>query len=225
MGKLIYICLGVALVIPAVAQSAANFETSTTAPAEVPADAADPAKPTPDPGAVAAIATPSRFIGEAELETYLSSQVSGFQAQGRLKDPFGHYQDPDAKPVVRISPTRIASRVSTKATPLSEIISRLEITTIMPGENSFLLGNRLVNQGQELPLVWRGKNLRVEVTGVTSSKIGFRDVQTGETGFRTMDILPVGMRIPDGRMKISTPGMVRDRPDAPIQLDSGEITP
>jgi hypothetical protein len=228
MGTLNHICIALAVAASAHAQSATRFETRNAAHDELPAVVRPvKAKPALADTAAASIhaATPSRLVAGEELESYLESMVVVFSAMSREKDPFGQYQDPDAKPEVPIVTQGIARRVSAKATPLSEIVARLDVTTIMPGEQSFLIGSRKVKVGQELPLVWRGKSLRVAVTEVSSSRIAFRDVESGETGDRTMDILPVGMSIGNGQMKIAAPGMVSDRLDAPIELDGdGGVT-
>ncbi len=220
MGKLNHICLGITLVSSAFAQSAANFDAKGTGPAAsvpVSKSAASPA-----PGIE--VAGPSRYVGEEELEPYVASLVAVLHARGREKDPFGQYQDPSAKPVIKVVSSGVASRASVKATPLSEIVARLAITAIMPGEDSFLMGARRIALGQVIPIVWRGNNLKIEVTAVGSREIAFRNVETDETGLRTMDILPVGMS-QGGVTEIMAPGMVPDSPDAPIQLDPGEMNP
>lgn len=212
MGTLKHLCIGLALLAQGYAQPGISPSPAGQAPvkdaAATPADAVKPA----------------RFVATDDLDPYLKSMVSRFQAMSREKDPFGQYQDPDAKPVVPVTPQGIARRAAVKATPLSEIVSRLDVTTIMPGERSFLIGTRKVRVGQQLPLVWRGKPLRVQVTEVSSTRIAFRDLESGETGARTMDILPVGMSIGNGLKEITAPGMVPDRPDAPIEVGGGDVT-
>lgn len=222
MGKLNHIVLGITLISSAFAQSAANFDAVSTP--EEPTTEATPAAAPPAAalGVEVATAIASRFVSKEELEPYVGALVSVFQSRSREKDPFGQYQDPDATPVVKVVSSRIARRAPVKAVPLSEIVSRLQITTIMPGDNSFLIGTRRIALGQELPIVWRGNQLRVQVTGVDSKAIEFMNVETNETGVRTMDILPVGMSLGTGASEIMAPGMVPDRPDAPINLDAGE---
>lgn len=228
MGTLNHICIGLAMAGTVLAQSATSLEPRAVSHAAAP-QVAKPVKAVPAaviPSAASDNAsTPARFVGPAEMESYMESMVTVFQAMSREKDPFGQFQDPDAKPAVRVATTGVARRAVVQATPLSEIVGRLEITTIMPGERSFLIGTRKVVLGDVVPLVWRLKPIRVEVTEVSSSLIAFRDVESGETGTRTMKLLPVGMSVGNGRTEITAPGMVPDRPDAPIDLDSGETTP
>ncbi len=224
MGKLKYICLGLSLLSPVCAQSAANFDTKIALPAEAVPKEAKSAKPTLIKTVSAGPVLASRQVGPAELEPYLISLSSVFHAQGREKDPFGHYQDPEAKPVIKATVARASNRSAPiKATPLSEIVQLIPITTIMPGDKSFLVETRKVKQGDELPLIWRDKTLRVQVTDVTSRLIAFRNIETGEIGSRTLDMLPPGMKA--GIDGISAPGMTPDRPNAPIRLDLGDASP
>ncbi|MES2657459.1 MAG: hypothetical protein V4689_02515 [Verrucomicrobiota bacterium] len=218
-----YICLALVLITSASAQSAANFDTEIVTPAAATAPKlVKVAAPVATKDAAANASVPSRYVGTAELESYLGSRASVFLAQGREKDPFGQLQDPDAKPkVTTVAKTTRSAPV--KATPLSEIIQLITITTIMPKDKSFLVGTRLIKQGEEISLLWRGKNIRVQVTDVTSRQIAFKDAETGEIGARQMDMLPPGMRT--GNDGIKAPGMVLDRPNAPIELETGEVSP
>ncbi|RYD45965.1 MAG: hypothetical protein EOP85_08350, partial [Verrucomicrobiaceae bacterium] len=164
MGKLIHICIGLALVSPLLSQSATNFDTRTLAPEKV--SSQDPgAKPTAKaPGP--ATATPSRDVSPDEIDTYLSAMSSVFLSRGRTTDPFGLPQDPDAKPVIKASPASINRPAPVKATPFPDIIALLEINTIMPGTRSFLIKTRSVKQGETLPLSFRNKTIRAHVVAV-----------------------------------------------------------
>lgn len=226
MGKLNYICLGLCLANSVLAQSAANFDTKVMNPTQSSPKETKGVKSTTDQAVAVESSIPSRYVGEAELESYLASRSSILIAGNRDKDPFGHYQDPDAKPIVKPTAAKVATRSApARATPLEEIVKLLSITTIMPGEKSFLVGTRKVSKGDELPLIFRGKQLRVKVTEVTSHLISFANIESGETGTRTLDMLPPGMRVGNGSEEIKAPGMIHDRPDAPIELEMGDNTP
>ncbi len=215
MGTLNHLCIALALVGQGFAQSATRFDASAVPAAGVPESVAS-ASQQPE----VTVGTPSRFVAPEAMESYIETMVLVFSAMKREKDPFGQLQDPEAKPAVIATPG-LARRTAVQATPLSEIVGFLPITTIMPGERSFLIGTRKVTLGQEVPLVWRGKPLRVKVTEVSSTRISFRDAETGETGNRTMKLLPSGMSVGGGLKEILAPGMVPDRPNAPIELGDG----
>lgn len=219
-----YIFLGFTLILPVCAQSAANFDAKIPVPKEAAPKDAKPVKQVAKSTEVAGPVLASRQVGPAELEPYLASLTSIFHAQSRETDPFGHYQDPDAKPVVKQTVARTTTRSAPiKVTPLAEIVQLISITTIMPGEKSFLVDTRKVKQGDELPLIWRDKTIRVQVTDVTSRMISFRNVETGEVGSRTLDMLPPGMT--QGTNGIAAPGMTLDRPNSPIRLEMGDAEP
>lgn len=211
--------LGLALGSSAFAQSSANFDTKSIAPA-APTEAGDV-----KPSAAAVVApvstTPSRHISTAELKPYIDSVATVFLIRGRARDSFGQNQDPDAKPVVKASSPLAIRRVApAQATPFSDIVRLLVVTTIMPGEKRFLVGTRSFKQGDVIPLNFRNKQIQAMITEVTSRQISFRNQESGETAVRKLDMLPPGM-IP-GHNGITAPGMVLDRPNAPIDLEAAD---
>lgn len=211
--------LVMALLAPsASAQSAANFDTKTlTSEASAPKETKAAKTVAKEAGPVSA--TPSRQVGPSELESYLESLSSAFLMRGRATDPFGQLQDPDAKPIIKAPVAGAVKRAAPiQATPFADIVGMIVVTTIMPGEKRFLIGTRSVKQGDQLPLSFRGRPIRVQVTEVTSRQIGFRNLDSGETASRKLDMLPVGMT--PGNHGITAPGMVPDRPNAPIELEA-----
>lgn len=205
------------------AQSAANFDTDGLTP-EAPAskEGSGKAAITKDPGPISL--TPSRRVDVAEMEPYLESMSSVFLSRSRAYDPFGQSQDPDAKPVIKASTTRMAKRAApVQITPFSDIVRLIVVTTIMPGEKSFLVGTRSIKQGDTIPLSFRGKQMQVKVTEVTSRQIAFQNLDNGEMATRKLDMLPVGMT--PGNRGITAPGMYSDSRNAPIELESGNNLP
>lgn len=226
MGKLITssgplsILCGLALALPVCAQSAANFNTAAVAPPAAEPEAHKQSAAEAGPVSV----TPSRLVSPQELDSYVASLSSIFLMRNRQNDPFGHLQDPNAKPIAKPSASPVARRsMQMQATPFSDIVGLIVVTTVMPGEKSFLVGTRSFKQGDQVPLTFRGKPIRVQITEVSSRKIGFRNLDTGEIASRKLDMLPVGMT--PGLRGITAPGMVADRPNAPLELESGEAEP
>ncbi len=206
--------------LPAAAQSVANFDLSPqAAPAEsatetptTPAEA--PVPSTPDP----IVSTPSRLVG-TDQEAYIAAVSAGLAMRSRQTDPFGQFQDPDSKPAVRPQTSTLANRPPPEPpVPLSEIVRMIDVTTIMPGENRFLVGTRSIRQGNQIPLTFRGKNLVVEVMEVSSRQIVFRNVENDELGYRKLDLLPEGMT--PGQRSITPPGMAPLDANLPIVLGS-----
>ena len=213
--------LGWVLVASAFAQSSANFDTKTIAPASSTAEEGQAAKP--HPGAVAApvSTTPSRNISDAELKPYIDSVATVFLIRGRTRDPFGQNQDPDAKPVIKAStPLAVRRSAPAQATPFADIVRLLDVTTIMPGERRFLIGSRSFKLGEVMPLNFRNKPIHVLITEVTSRQIAFRNQDSGEIAVRKLDMLPAGMTA--GSHGISAPGMIPDHSNAPIDLEAAD---
>jgi hypothetical protein len=210
----------------ALAQSAANFDTQALAP-EDSGPAAAKAEKAEKPivkEVPPANTTPSRQIGPAELEAYVTSLATIFSSRERATDPFGQLQDPDAKPVIKTPVASATKRIApVQATPFADIVQLITVTTIMPGEKRFLVGTRSIKQGDQIPLEFRGKRISVQITEVTSQRIGFKNLDNGETASRKLDMLPVGMT--PGNRGISAPGMTLDQPDAPIALEGPDPVP
>lgn len=207
----------------AFAQSAENFDTKTLTPEPPVTRVEKSAKPAAEEVAPAST-TPSRQIGPAELEAYMTSLASVFISRGRTLDPFGQLQDPDAKPIIKEPAPGLPKRIApVLATPFPEIIQKIVVTTIMPGEKRFLVGTRSIKEGDQIPLSFRGKQIRVQVTEVTSRQIAFKNLDNGETASRKLDMLPVGMT--PGLRGITAPGMTLDHPNAPIELETGDSAP
>jgi hypothetical protein len=223
MGKLIQLSLSIAMVSAASAQSAANFDTRVMAPT-APTATSEPRASKPVPKEAGPVSTtPARNIGPAEMESYVASMSSVFLSRSRAVDPFGQHQDPDSKPLAKATTKTTNRPVAIKVTPFPEIIAKIQINTIMPSSRSFLIASRTVKQGSMLPLSWRGKTIRTQVVSVTAKQIDFRNLETGETASRAIDVLPVGMT--PGSNGITAPGMTPHQPDAPLELDAGDYAP
>jgi hypothetical protein len=206
----------------ATAQSATSFNTKVLTPkAKTTKKEKSATAATPEAGPVST--TPSRFVAEADRAAYVESLAAIFSMKGRATDPFGQLQDPDAKPIVKPSATKKSTRVAqVQATPFSEIIRLIQVTTIMPGEKRFLVGNRSIKQGEHIAFKFRGRNINVEIASVNSRQIEFRNLDTGETNSIKLNLLPVGMT--PGNGNIVAPGMMPNIPNAPIDLDTGTPT-
>lgn len=226
MGKLAIICLGMALSSPAFAQSASSFDPVPSPQVEPVPGSEKVAKPAKRASAPSGDlnSTPSRLIGPPEIESYLKAISSLFLIRNREYDPFGMAQNPDAAPVAKPSIFGNTTAVVTpQATPFSEIVPLIVVTTFMPREKKFLFGSRLFKQGDLIPLKYRGKLLRVQILEVSSQQIIFRNLDTGETVSRRFNGLPAGLT--PGGQGITVPGMTPDSPNAPIELEASDSAP
>ena len=169
---------------------------------------------------------PSRYVNGKdanELAAYLESKTSVFTVKKRVTDPFGLAQDPD-RPIIKpptVDPKGPRTITKIPVTPFSDIIRLLKVTTIMPMEKRFLIGNKSYGQGQRFAVSFRSKNIDVEVISVSSRQITFRNVESGETASIDLNLLPPGVFRGNGN--ITAPGMIRETPNAPIPLDGGAM--
>lgn len=167
---------------------------------------------------------PTRYAG-ADIEEYLRTIQGILHAPSRATDPFGLIQDLDAKPVARkiIRPNAPAEI----SVPFSEIVPLIRITTVIAQEKKFLVESRAFSQGEEFPLNFRGKQLRILITEVSARQVEFKNLATGEIAARRLDLLPPGMST--GGTAATPPGMVSSGADAPLVIEpesqSGNVTP
>lgn len=160
---------------------------------------------------------PSRFVGP-DLKSYVEAIASQFAMRERTSDPFGQQQDPNARPVVKPIDSKTIRRTTIEpSTSLSDIVARIEITTIMLKDKRFLVGSRSIGQGDILPLNFRNKPIRTQVTEISSKKIVFRNLDTGELGVRQLNILPSGMT--QGTHSITASSMVHSNPSSALEID------
>ena len=118
-----------------------------------------------------------------------------------------------------VKPTITSRRPTTlKRTSFDDIVGRIKINTIMPAENRFLIGTRSFKLGDQIPIMYRGRKIMIEVIRVKATKIDFKNNETGEISSVELKLMPAGMSA--GSKGFTAPGMVEDKPDTPLQLDS-----
>ena len=186
----------------------------------VPANAAKTAEP---------VIQPSRYAGE-DPDAYAAELAKRLAIANRESDPFCQPQDPDAKPVTKIVSAKTPRRTTKEPqAPLSDIVSQIKVTTIMPKDKRFFVNDRSFGVGDKIPLKYNNKSIRTQITEVSSSPIVFRNIESGEIGILKLNLLPAGMT--RGTKGITAPGMTPADPDAPLEIDSpsnqsvGPVTP
>lgn len=182
----------------AAAQSAENF-----GPAANPAGGS--AAPTPGENVrveeidkeseSALMAGPSRYAG-LDLENYTRAISASFSMRNRDIDPFARHQDPDFKPAQPVRTTRkIAKFTKEPVTPFSDIVARINITAVMPAQQTFLIGGRSFGVGDRLNLnIGKQDLLAIHVVGIGNNSVTFRHSVTSETAERVLGLMPDGMR-------------------------------
>jgi hypothetical protein len=176
------------------------------------------------PAPVPVDSQPSRFAGQ-EIEPYVAARAAVFSMRNRAVDPFGLFQDPNAKPTIRRVVTGLPSKRQTALppTPLSDIIKLIRVTTIMPGERKFLVGVRSFSEGEEFSLIFQEKTIKMKVLEVTARRILFRNLDKGEEASLETEMLPPGMMV--GAEGLRPPGMVSPTENMPLNLGSSPNDP
>lgn len=175
-------------------------------------------KDVPPPGPVDS--QPSRFAGQ-DIEPYVAARAAVFSMRNRSTGPFGLFQDPNMKPEIKRTPSRlpIKRQAALPPTPLEDIVKLIRVTTIMPGEKEFLVGVRKFKEGDEFTLEFQGKAMKIKIVEVTAKQILFRDLQKGEEAALKTGMLPPGMLVAGGE-EMRPPGMVSSADNVPLQLGS-----
>lgn len=162
---------------------------------------------------------PSRYISSEELQAYVQTVSLNFSIKSRSTDPFGQQQNPDAQPKIKPPTTRTAGPkiLPSQIKPFAEIVNCIRVTTVMPAERRFLIGDRSFKQGDRFPMKFRERSIKVEVAKVSSREITFRNIENSETASLKLTLMPPGMSPSNG--KITPPGMISENTNAPLEID------
>lgn len=217
MGKLIQLlALSLAWPMSLAAQSAGNFSPALV-PQTKPAATKDE-KPAAEAAASPIPQIPSRYAG-GEINTYIASLSAAFSIRERATDPFAQSQDPSVKPIKpKISSSSNARAAQYPTIKFSEIISKISVTTVMPGEGRFLIKDRSFRKGDRFPIQFGAKTYRTEIVEVSARNILFRNLENGETGSLALDVMPQGMS--KGNKGILAPGVRPTSAEIPLEIDS-----
>ena len=160
---------------------------------------------------------PSRFAG-GDMAAYTQSRAAVFSMVKRETDPFGLNQDPSVKLAPKKTTTQAPQKrlAALPPTPLGEIVKLIRVTTIMPGEKKFLVGIRTFSEGDEFPLMFQGKRMRMKITEVSAKRIIFNNLENGEKASLETGMLPPGMITSKGTMRPA--GMVSPLDDQTLDL-------
>jgi hypothetical protein len=160
------------------------------------------------------LASPSRYAG-LDLNNYIQALSNSFSMRSRDVDPFARHQDPNFKPDKPIiTRSKVQKFKKEPITPFSDVIARINITAVMPTQQTFLVGERSFRIGDRIKLdVGKEKDISVHVVAIQANAVSFRHGVTGETADLTLKLMPEGMI---RGIAVHPPGMVSKNSDTPI---------
>jgi len=159
----------------------------------------------------------SRLISDSELEEYIEKLAGSLPMAKQERDPFGAMQDPDAVPTTPLIEMPDTIVMPEFTTPFEDVVRMINVSTIMPADNRFLIGTRSFGINDVVTFNYQGQSIRARVEAVTSREIRFRNVDSDDVATRTLEIMPAGMSAGGGSRNI--PGLIPTGPNVPIDLD------
>jgi hypothetical protein len=198
----------------ALGQSAKNFAPpAEAAESGEQADAPAPApKVNPD-----LIQQPSRHLG-LDVDPYLTALLASFDMNDRDYGPFGKHQDPNFQPPKpKVAPKSVPKFNPEPITPFVDIVAAIPVTTIISGQDKFLIGGRSFTVGDTLKLrTGIEQTTPAIVTAVDADRVTFRHGETDETAALSLRLMPSGMQ--PGSAEIQPAGVTPVGSEAPIEL-------
>ena len=160
------------------------------------------------------LASPSRYAA-LDTENYIQALSSSFSMRTRDIDPFARHQDPNFKPIQPIiNKKKVEKYKKVPVTPFSDIIARINVTAVMPAQQTFLVGERNFKIGDRIKLdVGKEKFISVHVVTIQANSVTFRHGTTGETADLSLKLMPEGM---SRGIAVHPPGMVPENADTPL---------
>ena len=182
------------------------------------ADVPAPELPKPAPGAVASPVKPSRGTASRFVDTKIDDHILSLKRRLAInkqeQGPFGLYQIPGKTPIIATTHRKVVQK-----TPFGDYINRIQISVINGQEKEFLVGARMFRIGQVFPIVSGGERISVRVESVDPSQVIFKNLQSGESAARKLDVLPAGVTA--NAKVFQVPGVTPTRrgEEAPLNLD------
>jgi|GEM_PF-6147454 len=153
----------------------------------------------------------------ADVDAYIAKMAQRLSIRNRLKDPFGMSLDPAAEVASPVAATSQPVVQTVPKLPFADIINSIRVTAIMPAEKRFLVGSRVIREGDTLPLAIQNETVIVRVLAVRSNEILFENTGDKTTATLRAGFMPSGMSRSGGGDIV--PGMQPTSPNAPLPLD------
>ena len=133
---------------------------------------------------------PSRLVGPDQLKEQVTELSSRFAIGERSLDPFGQFQNPEAKEAVEQQIKKIQIDDGPRRFPFDQVVDRIPIAAVMPGQGEVMINGRLFKLGQEFPVRFKGRNFDVEIIKVRPGQVDFRNAKNGDVAVRKFNERP-----------------------------------
>jgi len=128
----------------------------------------------------------AKFMSSEERAKWLVEMRASLPMANRATGPFGYTQTPG----VLVKKKKEAPK---RSDAFVKAINSFQVTAVMPGEDKFVIGAREFKEGDVLPVVFQGKQIKVNIVSVQLDYILFKDMTSGEEAKLQMTKMPSGM--------------------------------
>lgn len=151
----------------------------------------------------------------------VAEHVDGLRARlainSKERGPFGLFQKPGKEPIKTfVSP---GTRVKKVYIPFQAVVDALPVAAVMASDKMFMVGSRLLQVGQVLPIVAENRTFKIQVEFVRADQIGFRNLADNQLAVKRLDLLPDGVSAGGGKMTPQGVTPTNGGSEEPLQVD------
>jgi len=128
----------------------------------------------------------AKFMSVEERAKWLAEMRASLPMAQRANGPFGYSQTPG-------SLVKKVKQAPKRSDAFAKAVNSFKVSAVMPGEDKFVIGSREFREGEVVPVVFQGKQLRVNIVSVQMDYILFKDMVSGEQAKLNMTEMPAGM--------------------------------
>lgn len=121
---------------------------------------------------------PSRMVGPDQVEQQIHAFSSRLAIAQRHVDPFGQTQNTEN--VKGGYTCELPPLPPQPQMPFAQVVDRIPVAALMPKEKRVMIAGKTYAVGQEFPVKFKGRDVKVEVLKVTGGAVDFRNADTGE---------------------------------------------
>ena len=145
------------------------------------------------PPAPATESVPSRFVA-GNLEEHIIGMRRKLSINRSDRGPFGLSQVPGEAPAMVAQPMFKRKAV----TPFADIINAINISVVYQAEQEFMVKSQIFRLNQVFTIPTQNGPVNCQVASVRASRVGFKNMKSGEVAYKRLDLLPPGVEVGGG---------------------------